>query len=227
MGKRVVDDASLAALAAKLRSRSAAPAPAMVFPNDFMDQVDLVHEQGLTEGIVESNALCTSQHFVHTFAGSGTGSVSFSVPFEPDAVQIIGCSPFANTKKYAAAMFAYDCRAFGLLAGFALYGSSTGALGNSMLTTTSALKRYSRSEDGIITIKDITTSVVFAPDYLYTAIAVKYTDQTDAERITAFVESLTGSGTVTLNQAKVRAAFGDDEWAALIARKPDWTFTWI
>jgi hypothetical protein len=35
------------------------------------------------------------------------------------------------------------------------------------------------------------------------------------------------SGSVTLNQAKVNAAFTDEEWAALIAEKPNWTFTFI
>lgn len=227
MGKRAVDDISLAALAAKLRSRSAAPAPAMVFPNDFMDQVDLVHEQGRTEGIAEGKADCTAQHFVHTFAGNGGSSVSFPVPFEPDAVQIIGFSPLANTKPHALAMFTCDCRAFGTLGGLATYGNAAGTLSTSMQTTNSVLSRYAYTGDGVLTIKDIAASVIFAPEYRYTAVAVKYTRQSDAERIAAFVDALTGSGTVTLNQAKVRAAFHDNEWATLIARKPGWTFTWI
>ena len=182
-----------------------------------------VYEAGLNEGA----EICAAKHFVHNFEGDGSASVSFYVPFEPDAVQIIGFSPFANTKEYALTMFVCDCRAFGLLGGLASFGSSTGALTNSMQTTKSVLNRYSQAEDGIVTIKNIATSVVFDPSYTYTAIAVKYTEQTDKERITDFVNGLTGSGTVTLNQTKVNAAFTDDEWVALIATKPNWTFNWI
>lgn len=186
------------------------------------------YAEGKVDGLGEGAAICAAKHFVHNFVGDGSSSVSFHVPFEPDTVQIIGCSPFANTKEYALAMFVYDRRAFGFLGGAALHGkTSTGILTTTMMTTTSALKRYSRTEDGVITIKGIATSVVFDPDYLYTVVAVKYTEQTDKERITDFVNRLTGSGTVTLNQATVNAAFTDDEWAVLIAHKPDWTFTWI
>ena len=70
-------------------------------------------------------------------------------------------------------------------------------------------------------------TVVYGAGVPYTMIAVKYVQQTDKERIADFVGRLTGSGSVTLNKAKVNASFTDSQWAALIATKPNWTFSWI
>lgn len=56
---------------------------------------------------------------------------------------------------------------------------------------------------------------------------MKYTDKTDKERIAEMVNGLTGSGSLTLNKNKVNAAFTTEEWNALIATKPDWTFAFI
>ena len=181
------------------------------------------------EGVTAGAALCAARHFDHSYAGDGSGSVSFYVPFEPDMVQIIGFDPTFNKKPYALASFSYDRRAFGLMGGSALYGQADGTVMNGYYTTVSALTRYSRAEDGTVTIGNFSSSVPveFSLGYPYTAIAVRYTEQTDRERIAAFVEGLTGSGTVTLNKAKVEAAFTDDEWAGLVAARPDWTFTWI
>ena len=184
-----------------------------------------VYEAGLDKGA----EICSAKHLVYNFVGDGSGSVSFHVPFEPDAVHIIGFDPTYTKTPYAIGLFCYDRRAFGTMAGAALYGNASGASTTVNYSTTSALNRYSRTEDGVVTIGNISSSLSleFSPGYVYTAIAVKYTEQTDKERITAFVSGLTGSGTVTLNRAKVNAAFTDDEWATLIATKPNWTFTWI
>lgn len=183
------------------------------------------YDQGLEAG----TAICAAKHFVCNFVGDGSGSASFYVPFEPDVVQIIGFDPTYNKTPYALGSFCYDQRAFGFAAGFMQYGMATGASASQAMTTKTALNRYSRTEDGIITISNLHSSspVVFYPNYSYTVVAVKYTDQTDKERITDYVNRLAGSGTVTLNQTKVAAAFTDDEWAVLIATKPNWTFTWI
>ena len=54
--KYTVEDTSLKAIADRLRSRSAAADPSMVFPQDFIDQVDLVYEQGRTDGYFSGKA---------------------------------------------------------------------------------------------------------------------------------------------------------------------------
>ena len=229
MAKYTVEAESLKAIADGIRSWSGMEEE-LKFPNDFLTGVANSYIKGKQAGLDEGAAICATKHFVCNFKGSGTGSVSFYVPFEPDALCITGFDPTFSKKPYALGSFVADLRAFGQAAGNTAYGNaSSGAMTNAAFTTTSVLNRYSRTEDGTVTIQNISSSVavVFDASYTYTAVAVKYAEQTDKERITDFVNGLTGSGTVTLNQAKVSAAFTDDEWAALITTKPNWTFNWI
>ena len=62
----------------------------------------------------------------------------------------------------------------------------------------------------------------------YIVLASKTETRTDKEILTDFVSGLADAGgTVTLSQAAIDAAVTDDEWAALLATKPNWTFTLI
>lgn len=185
------------------------------------------YNEGKTDGLADGAAICTAKHFVYNFVGDGGKSVSFHVPFEPDTVQIIGFDPMVHKTNLTLATIVCDIRAFGQLGGYAAYGNGS-TLSTTMFTTVSISTRYSRTEDGVITVQNINSAgAYFGNGFVYTVIAVKYADRSDKERITDFVNGLTGSGTVTLNRAKVNAAFTDDEWAALVATKPNWTFTWI
>ena len=187
------------------------------------------HDEGFTVGEQSGLADCAAQHFVHNFIGDGGTSYSFHVPFEPDFIQIFCFDPTVINKASVLASFFYDRRAFGLYAGTYQYGSGSGSLKNGAFSTTSASTRYVRAEDGTITVKDFTSSavIVYGAGLPYTIVAVKYAEQSDKERITAFVNGLTGGGSVTLNQAKVNAAFTTDEWAELIGTKPNWTFNLV
>ena len=184
------------------------------------------YNDGFYVGEQSGLAACAAKHFVQNFIGDGGTSYSFHVPFEPDFIQIFCFDPTVINKASVLASFFYDQRAFGLYAGTYQYGSGSGSLKNGAFSTTSASTRYVRAEDGTITVKDFTSSavVVYGSGLPYTIVAVKYAEQSDKERITAFVNGLTGSGSVTLNQAKVNAAFTTDEWAELIGTRPNWTF---
>ena len=62
----------------------------------------------------------------------------------------------------------------------------------------------------------------------YTGFDTHWSTKLSRESITSIVNALsdTTSGmTVTFSQTAVDAAFTDDEWATLIAAKPNWTFT--
>lgn len=231
MGKRTVDDISLTALADTLREQSG-EAGQLMFPADFLRAVRSVYDSGHTHGMEDGAELCMGMHFVRNFIGDGGVSHSVHVPFEPDVVCITGFDPTCIKKNYQMAMVMCDIRAFGVLGGLVEYGDAgtSSGIANMAYTTTSMLTRYSRTADGTITLANIGPSgrtVVYGAGVPYTLIAVKYAEQTDKERITAFVKRLTGSGSVTLNKSKVNAAFTDSQWAALIATKPGWTFSWI
>lgn len=233
MGKRVVDDNSLIALADALREQTGEQSE-LIFPEDFAGAVHAIHgaayAEGHTDGKAEGEEACTARHFVHTFVGDGSTAVTVHVPFEPDKLVLFNLNPLVQTRANELAIFVVDLSAFGRYAGLATVGSGT-AINSAVYSTNSYLTRYSRQADGMVTIQNVgisaTTAGVFTAGETFVLVAVKHIGQTDKERITAFVERLTGSGTVTLNQARVNGAFTDDEWATLIGTKPDWTFVFI
>ena len=83
----------------------------------------------------------------------------------------------------------------------------------------------SRLDQGDLTnIKDGNLECTFPTGLSYQVVATKMDDRTLAQRYTAFVESLTGSGTAQVCKAKIEEAFTADQWAQLKASKPNWTF---
>ena len=175
--------------------------------------------------------VCHAKHYVTVMPGSGETSLSFHVPFAPDLLMVVGFDPTVMTGTDQILLFVYDIAAFGLMGGYMLTCRKQNVYSLAM-TTVSALEKYTRAEDGTVTLSNIKGNAThpvaaFAENAQYSVTAVKYTDKTDKERITEMVEELTGSGSLTMNRAKVNAAFTDEEWSALIATKPDWTFAFI
>lgn len=181
-------------------------------------------------GQAAAERACAKKHFATAFVGDGTDTATFNVPFAPDVMLVSGVHPFHATASgnNMVAMLVFDLRAFGLLGGTTLYGnaSTNSKIQTTMFTTTSMLNRYNRADDGTVTIT-CTSPSVFVKGFTYMVTAAKALNQSDKERIEEFVQGLAGTGSVTLNKAKVNAAFTDAEWAALIARAPGWTFSFI
>ena len=186
--------------------------------------------EGYDAGITEGAEICAAKHFVHTFVGDGSTTATMNIPFEPDKLILFNLDPLVQTRAKEIALFVADLSAFGRYAAVVALGSGT-ALSNAVYTTKSVLTRYSRQPDGTVTLQNVglnaTDIGVFTAGQTFVLVAIKHIEQTDKERITDFVNGLAGSGTATLNQAKVNAAFTDAEWSALIATKPNWTFAFI
>lgn len=185
---------------------------------------------GYAKGVEEGEARCRMKHFVYPFVGDGSGTVSVNIPFAPDKVLIFNLNPLVQSRVNEVALFAADIRAFGRYAAFTSLGTGS-SLGSATYTSASLMTRYSRQEDGLVTLCDLkisaTATGVFTAGQSFVLVAVKDPEISDRERIIAFVNGLTGSGTATLNQAKINAALTDEEWSALIAAKPGWTFVFI
>ena len=234
MAKVVTDNSHYKAIANTIRNNPVASFGEMQ-PKDMAGNIETIingmYQFGYGEGEQSGLAACADKHFVHNFIGDGGASYSFHVPFEPDFIQIFCFEPTVINKASVLASFFYDQRAFGLYAGTYQYGSGSGSLKNGAFSTASASKRYIRAEDGTITVKDFVPSdvVVYGSGLPYTIIAVKYAEQSDKERITAFVNGLTGNGSVSLKQSKINAAFTTDEWTSLVGQEHllGWTFNWI
>lgn len=190
-------------------------------------------ETSLTGPIVTVNEAIgdSPRHFSAVIEGTGEDTLSFYVPFEPDLISVTGYDPTVLLEENNAMQLIYDLRSFGLMGGMVLI-SKVNSSKLAALTSVSAATRYSREENGTVTIQNIkdaamTSGGIFRTNVMYSVSAVKYTDKTDRQRITEMVQRLTGKGSLTVNRAKVNAAFTDEEWAALIAQKPGWTFAFI
>ena len=181
--------------------------------------------------VTAEDEVCSSKHFVTEFMGNGQTSYTINIPFEPDMILLLGWEPMCFVGSNNAVIFCADLRSFSMAAGLLCVQHTGMNVYNTLMTTKSYKTRYSRAENGDITIKGLTISDpaitgVFSPNIKYKLSAVKYTDKTDKELITDFVNRLPSdsSGSVTMNQEKVNAAFTTAEWSALIATKPNWTF---
>lgn len=199
---------------------------------------DALTLDGMATGIAEvyeagesaERAKCVAKHFVTTILGNGETSIRFHVPFEPDFLSVFCNDPdiYGAASPTVCCVY-FDICSFGLLAAERYIGVSTG-VHSAVMSSESYKSRYSRAEDGIVTIGNLASSAgtgVFKVNRPYTVCAVKYVEQTDKERITEYIRSLGDSGSTTINQSKVEAAFTDEEWAALIAEKPGWTFSFV
>lgn len=208
------DDSHYTAIAAALRHQTGTQATYK--PSQMADAVTALGQS------------CAHRHFVTTVTGNGQTVIRFHVPFAPDYLTVLcgDSDVYANADQVIYSV-SFDLAAFGFLGGMA-YTSVGGGVQGQLMTSASIHNRYSRAQDGTVTLQNIGTTVSsFFAGRPYTVIAVQYTQTGDKERITEYVRSLTGSGSATLNRAKVEAAFTAEEWAALAAEKPDWTFSFI
>ena len=186
-------------------------------------------------GFTAANDLCAQKHFCTTATGNGEETISFHIPFRPDSLLVfvseVGMYGKLGNNAFVS-MFQADLAGFGLVAGRLMVFHSTSEKG-ATFTTTSIYQRYNQADDGTVTLQNLLASSTpgnakFIEGAEYVIVAVKYATKPDKERITEYVRSLSSAGgSVTLNKAKVNAAFTDAEWAALIAEKPNWTFSFI
>lgn len=224
---KVVDseqlDAGLKMIGDQMREKTGSN-ETFAFPDGMAAGVSQVYEAGESA----ERAKCVAKHFVTTILGNGETSISFRVPFKPDFMTVI-CSDsdvFSNANNIIYAVM-LDISTFGFIAGTE-YVSASGGMKGQQMTSTSIYKRYSQASDGTVTLQNIGSTVgKFFSGRSYTVVAVRYVEKSDKERITEYIRSLGDSGSTTLNQAKVEAAFTDEEWAALIAEKPGWTFSFV
>lgn len=179
-------------------------------------------------GRAAGDAECAAKHFVGTMYGSGTRSMTFNIPFYPDTVLIAAVNPRALS---AGHIISFNCnvRGIGHYLGLSLHMNSEGAVTYSSTTIARLASTVSYSDEGgqlVVTLPD-GVGAVFHGDMPYVILAEKHETRTDKEIITDFVTHLDAEsgGSVRLSQAKVNAAFTDEEWATLIAAKPNWTFT--
>lgn len=181
---------------------------------------------------------CQSRHFSRLIPGSGTTELIVPVPFEPDFVEVCCHDPVIRTQKGIVAFAQFDRRALGQICGTfcvttgPVDSTNLGAYSNLLAATTTLNNRCSVDEHGALHVKDITISGetgVWEPEVKYLVNAVKYVDVSDAERLAEVVRRLPAGGTYKIHIRKqVRdAAMTDEQWKALIAERPTYTYVMI
>ena len=171
-----------------------------------------------------AEALCDATHFAGTVRGSGTGTLSVPIPFEPDTLLIVAANMRIFT--YQIAVCVYTPHALGKYLGGVQTTQNSLSLGAAAIRRDQRMVSYA---DGVLTFTMVeSVPVRFDANTDYIVLASKTETRTDKEILTDFVSGLADvGGTVTLSQAAINAAVTDDEWAALLATKPNWTFTLI
>lgn len=178
-------------------------------------------------------ARCQAEHFVQIVPGSGTGELSFHVPFAPDFLAVAGYYPTGYMQDGVFAQIHMDMASFYYLCGLSSAYNTAGLLSTAQLQTKTTPNRYERGEDGTCRLYNLigtnaATKATFQKDLPYVVTAVKYTDKSLRTRIERYINTLDDSGgTTMLDRAAIFSVFTEAEWEALIAEKTrgGWTFT--
>ena len=167
----------------------------------------------------------TSKYATAFVTGDGTNTISFDVPFEPDAVFVTyhGADVFAVANSALTAVF--DFRSFASNAGVLRVRRNS----SNMQANVSAVngKTVFNVVDGNCTV---TVPSAYGTPFLsgtqYVCTAVKCTDKTDRELLEEEIALLPNSArTVEYSSARVLDTLTEAEWQTLIATKPNITFT--
>ena len=183
------------------------------------------------ENNVYATKFCTA-----TVQGSGTNILEIDCPFNPDFIRleswhphIIDALPHNSVINWSA-----NRRGFGRRLGIRIYNNNDGGrifqlfgVQGSLFTTCFL---YDEERKKLV----VTSSVaegheILFPDYIdYIFVGAKYTDKTDYELLKELISTLPAAGgSMMLSQDRINETVSAEEWALLIADKPNWTFTWI
>ena len=192
---------------------------------------------GRNEGYGDAQAECAAKHFVTTVVGDGSKVLTFNMPFKPDVLSVYCFEPTNLYKQHTIALLVVNFRTFGYIGGLSSAYRSILNLMSQPKSTKSALDSCTIDENGKVTISNLAGDGVvgagfFRSGVTYIISAAKCTDKTDKELLNEFVYNLSDVGeTVTLCKERVESVYAgasagtNEEWNALIATKPAWTFT--
>ena len=193
--------------------------------DDMAASVPEVYEAGKTA----EKEICDAQFFKTSFIGNNTTELKLSIPFLPDQLFLFTTSDYASARrKNTIWMIAMDTRSAAKYPSCIGQVTSAGQAGVSRVGGNSLPNCYSY-ENGVFTWKHPSLTVVFTSNARYFVEAVKFPHNSAKAVITEDVNLLPSgeTGTVEYYASKVNQYFTSEEWAALIATKPKWTFSML
>lgn len=168
---------------------------------------------------------CHAAHYAAVVHGSGGISLSFPLPFYPDALIVMAAD--MRTGSGQVVLYNFLPRSVSYYIGFYARTADNSTNIASFSTLTRERLNQVAYADGIFTLSlnTVDATAAFSADLDYIILASKTETRTDKEILADFVAGLADTGgSVTLSQAAVDAAATDAEWAALLATKPNRTF---
>lgn len=194
--------------------------------DDMVASVPEVYEAGRTA----EKEVCDAQYFKTSFVGDGTKTLTVKIPFMPDSFSCVATSPLVMKKANSYNHIYADPISAARYSAVVGQVTSAGQTGFSPVSTGSLQSSISYN-DGALTFCINAISIVFQQDCRYFFYAVKYPGETTksvTERDIALLpDTPTGSYALEFNKSRIEATFSNEEWAALIATKPNWTFSLV
>lgn len=184
--------------------------------------------------VAENQQEIEMQYFKTSFIGSGTTEASFAIPFMPDIVQIFAFSAYATTIENVYASVMLDTRAVTRWSGILTYSAVNGSLippTPSVVKATSIHSGLFSYENGVFTWNLASQGWVFSPYARYYVVAARFPNKDTKKMVEEELSLLPdavpegSTGKLLYSKARVNAVFTTEEWEALKATKPNWTFS--
>ena len=203
--------------------------------NAMMSALSKEFSKGELNGRAEAERECRAKHFAQIVKGDGSTALTLQLPFDPDVLYIFTNDPDARTTVSNVAYVEIDFSALGQLAG--KKGCTLGGINsyaNMICAPSTAYGMYARAEDGTATINNVSLKLnntdygvcKFKEGVNYVVLIAKLGLLPLKTRIEESVARLPDTKVTAYYQsAKVNEALTSDEWAALMATKPNCTFS--
>lgn len=160
--------------------------------------------------------------------GNDSRVFEVAIPFVPDAVCVYCQDVYAGAKKDTYRGFMAEMRTAGGYMGQVSYRKSDGTATSSAVGATTGLSTFTYA-DGVFRFElpaaNIPT-VIWRSNARYTVWAAHFPEENVKQLIIDQLERLPDEegGTLTFSTKRINDLFTTEEWEALIATKPNWSF---
>ena len=190
------------------------------------------YNTGMLEGGIAGRLPCLTNHYITSFFGSGTKELIQEIPFEPDIVTVYTTHSYTSQMPNCYRGFTVDMRACGRHMGNVFYVLGEGITKSSWLVSNLDKENvaYPDGKFHFHLVSESVKDVVWVPHIRYNMVAVKFPDENPRDLLVEQIEALPDAvpqgctGQLSYTESVVYTYFTPEEWAALTAKKPNWTF---
>ena len=169
----------------------------------------------------------TMRYATALVVGDGTNIVTFACSFEPDCIFVTPHGADAMSADNAIMQMVFDRRSFARHGG--MYRAKKDASNTQGTMASASGRTYFAWADGICTVEvPSSLNAPYITGTQYICSAVKYTDKSDRELLEEEIALLAETGaSIQYSKKRINDTVTEAEWQALIAQKPNRTFTLI